>query len=169
MFINLLGLERGVAALLDKHETILSIASPLGVVGAQSPGNARTKHSDAEPLVLPDGTYAAAVTHAFLAQPGALGGRCAGGHKVYLSIFALRGALKSTPHERAPEPETPPYLEEVFRTLLEDCTRSTANDWSLSRDRKTIKVHSSLYPSRPPIVWIFRDGRYQPAESEALR
>jgi hypothetical protein len=137
---------------------------PLGVVGAEDPGNPRARESDAEVLTLPDGTYALAVTHAQPARPGPLGGRCAGGHRVLLSILALRGALKSTPESPAPDPPpTTPYLEEVFRAVLEDCGTSLANDWSLSRDARTIEVHSSLTPSRPAVRWVYRGGRYRRA------
>ena len=163
MFINIVGRERGVAALLDRRDTILSVM-PLGVVGAFDPGNPIVKESDAEPMTLPDGTYAVAVTHALGARPGELGGRCRAGHRVYLSVLALRGCLKSTPHAPAPDPPFTPYLEEVFRTLLEDCQGSVANDWSLSRDRKTISVHSSLHPALPPTRWVYKDGRYRRRE-----
>ena len=160
LFVNFIGVRTGVAALLDEKDAILSVM-PLGVVGAEDPGNPRVSESGTETLRLPDGTYAVAVTHAYPAKPGALGGRCAAGHRVFLSLVALRGCYKSTPEKPAPDPEFTPYLEEVFRVLLEDCETSVANDWSLSRDRRTIKVHSSLYPSRPSQVWIFRDGSYR--------
>ena len=166
LFVNFTSVDRGVAALLDGKDTILSVM-PLGVVAAEDPGNPRVKDSGAETLKLPDGTWAVAATHAFPAQPGPLGGRCAGGHRVYLSILALRGCLKSTPHAPAPDPPFTPYLERVFQVLLEDCDSSAANDWSLSRDRRTIKVHSSLYPARPPTVWVFRDGRYRRQETRS--
>lgn len=169
LFLNFIGLERGVAALLDGRETILSVM-PLGVVGAEEPGNPRARDSDAEVLTLPDGTYALAVTHAQPAQAGPLGGRCAGGHRILLSILALKGALKSTPESPAPDPPpATPFLEEVFRTVLEDCETSVANDWTLSRDARTIKVHSSLTPSRPAVRWVYRDGRYRRAAGPAPR
>jgi hypothetical protein len=161
MFVNYIGVRRGVAALLDAKDTILSYV-PLGVVSADNPGNPRSSESGAEQLTLPDGTFAVAVTHAFPATAGPLGGRCHAGHRVLLSILALKGALKSTPHDPAPPPPFTPYLEEVFRTVLEDCEASVANDWTLSRDRRTIRVHNSLYPSRPTATWIFDGGRYRP-------
>jgi hypothetical protein len=74
---------------------------------------------------------------------------------------ALRGCLVSTPFAPAPAPPSPPFLEEIFRATLEDCESSLANDWSLSKDRKTIKVHSSLHPSRRGVTCVWRDGRYQ--------
>jgi hypothetical protein len=160
MFLNFIGARRGVAALLDGSETILSVM-PLGVVGAQDPGNPRAHDSDAEHFKLPDGTYAVAAVHSLPAAPGPLGGRCAAGHRVYVSIIALRGCLRSTPHEPAPDPPFTPFIEEVFRAQLEDCAGSVANDWGLSHDRRTIKVHSSLFPARPPVVWEYRDGRYR--------
>ncbi len=159
MFINLMGLERGVAALLDGRDTILSVV-PLGVVGAVDPGNPRTNDSGAEGLVLPDGTYAVAVTHTFPDQFGPMGGRCRGGNRIHLSILALRGCLKSTPHKPAPDPPFTPFIEEVFRTLLEGCQGLEANDWKLSRDRRTITVHSSVHPNRSVQRWVFSDGRY---------
>jgi hypothetical protein len=159
MFVNILGLERGVGALLDKRDTILSVV-PLGVVGAFDPGNPRTHDSGAEGLELPDGTYAVAVTHTFPARLGPLGGRCRGGNRIYLSILALRGCLKSTPHKPAPDPPFTPFIEEVFRTLLEGCQGLEANDWRLSRDRRTITVHSSVHPNRPVQRWVFNDGQY---------
>jgi len=160
LFVNFTDVDRGVAALMDERDTILSVL-PLGVVSAEDPGNPRVKDSGAETLTLPDGTYAVAVTHADRAEPGPLGGRCTAGHRVYLSILALRGCLKSTPHQPAPDPPFTPYIEEVFRTLLEDCDGSKARDWSLSRDRTTIKVHSSLYPGRPPKIWVYARGSYR--------
>jgi len=168
LFVNFTGVRRGVAALLDGRDTILSVM-PLGVVGAEDPGNPRMTDSGAEPVRLPDGTYALAVTHAYPAEPGPLGGRCAAGHRVFLSLVALRGCYRSTPQEPAPEPKHTPYLEEVFRVLLEDCEHSVANDWTMSRDRKTIRVRSSLYPERPPVVWVFRDGRYAPRSPALAR
>lgn len=160
LFINMLGAARGAAALFDDKHQLLSVMD-LGVVGASDPGNARAHESDAEWIVLPDGSYAVAVTHSYRARPGRLGGRCAGGHRIFLSILALRHCLKSTPHKPAPPPPEDPFVEEVFRAVLEDCAEGVANDWSLSRDRRTIKVHSSLYPTRSPRVWTYRDGRYR--------
>jgi hypothetical protein len=160
MFLNFIGARRGLAALLDGKETILSVM-PLGVVGASDPGNPRAHDSGAEHFKLPDGSYAVAVVHSLPAVAGPLGGRCAAGHRIYVSIIALRGCLKSTPHKPAPDPPFTPFIEEVFRVQLEDCDGSVANDWSLSRDRTTIKVHSSLYPARPPVVWSYRSGRYR--------
>ena len=165
MFVNLIGLERGVAALLDSRDAILSTV-PLGVVGAFDPGNPRTHDSGAEGLELPDGTYAVAVTHTFPDQVGPLGGRCRGGNRIYLSILALRGCLKSTPHKPAPDPPFTPFIEEVFRALLEGCQGLEANDWKLSRDRRTITVHSSVHPNRSVQRWVFNDGRYVRAPAE---
>lgn len=163
IFVNLAGVQRGLAALLDKKETILSVMR-LGVVGALDPGSTWARDSDAEPLKLPDGSWAVAVTHAEPARSALVaGGRCAAGHRVYLSILALRGCLTSTPHQPAPEPDPkhPPYLEEIFRLLLEDCEATSANDWTLSKDRSKITVHSSLYPARPPVVYRYEGGRYR--------
>jgi hypothetical protein len=163
IFVNLAGVQRGLAALLDKKETIYSVLR-LGVVGALDPGSTWARDSDAEPLKLPDGSWAVAVTHAEPARAALVaGGRCAAGHRVHLSILALRGCLTSTPHQPAPEPDprNPPYLEEIFRLLLEDCEATSANDWTLSKDRRTITVHSSLYPARPPVVYRYVDGRYR--------
>lgn len=162
MFVNLPGQRRGVAALLDKNDTILSLFR-LGVVGSLSPGNPLTRSSGAEHFKLPDGSWAVAVVHAIPATTTALGGRCGGGHQVSLSVLALRHCLTSTPHKPAPPPPRTPYIEEVLRVLLEDCTRRVANDWTLSKDRRTIRVHSSLYPTRPPVVHVYRGGRYVPA------
>jgi hypothetical protein len=161
IFVNLAGVQRGVAALYDKKSTLLSLMR-LGVFGAFDPGNAQAKDSDVEPIKLPDETWAVAVTHAYPARARQAGGRCAAGHVIYLSIIALRGCLVSTPFAPAPEPEKPPYLEEIFRATLEDCEESVANDWTLSKDRKTIRVHSSLYPSRGKTTYTFKDGRYLP-------
>jgi hypothetical protein len=166
VLVNIAGVQRGVMALLDKKDTILSLMH-LGVVGALDPGNPLAKDSDAEPLKLPDGSFAVAVTHttpswrATGGRPPHVGARCSVGHRIYLSIIALRGCLLSTPFAPAPEPPSPPFLEEIFRATLEDCESSVANDWSLSKDRKVIKVHSSLYPSRPAVTYAWRDGRYQ--------
>jgi hypothetical protein len=160
VFVNLTGVDRGIAGLLDKKETLLSLF-PLGVVGALDPGSTWARESDAEPIRLPDGTWAVAVTHAYPARSVIAGGRCAAGHRVFVSILALRGCLVSTPHDPAPDPPFPPYFEEVFRTSLEDCEGTSASDWTLSKDRRTITVHDSLYPRREPRVYQYRDGRYQ--------
>jgi len=165
IFVNLLGVDRGIAALLDKKGTLLSLL-PLGVVGALDPGSTWAKDSDAEPIQLPDGAWAVAVTHAYPAATSVVpGGRCAVGHRVLLSVLALRGCLVSTPHVPAPDPPFPPYLEEVFRASLEDCEDTSAHDWTLSKDRSTITVHDSLYPGRAPRIYRYRDGRYRRAES----
>lgn len=160
LFVNLPGVRRGVAALLDKRGTILSLMK-LGVVGAEDPGNSRTKYSGAEHFKLPDGSWAVAVVHSYPEPARGMAGRCSGGHRVYLSVLALRFALTSTPHKPAPDPPQPPYFEEVFRVLLEDCNASVARDWSLSKDRQTIKIHSSIRPARPATVHVYRGGRYR--------
>jgi hypothetical protein len=162
VFVNLAGVERGIVGLLDKRDTLLSVMR-LGVIGAFDPGNTQAKDSDAEPMKLPDGTWAVAVTHSYPDRAMVEGGRCSAGHRIYLSILALRGCLVSTPFEPAPEPDKPPYLEEVFRLLLEDCGGTLANDWTLSKDRQTIAVHSSLHPSRTPQRYVYGEGRYRPA------
>jgi hypothetical protein len=159
LFVNIPGVRRGLAVLLDRTKTITSLMR-LGVVGAEDPGNPKTLQSGVEHFKLPDGTWAAAVVHAYPEKPGPLGGRCAGGHRVYLSILALHQALTSTPHKPAPDPATPPWLEEVFRGLLEDCRDSLVRDWSLSRDRSTIELRSSINPAEPVEVHRFQKGRY---------
>ena len=162
MFVNIPGRNVGLAALLDRHDTITSVMQ-MGVVGAEDPGNPLNRESGAEVLKLPDGTWAMAVVHSHQADVG-LGGECANGHQVHMSVLALRGALTSTPHKPAPEPESPPYLEEILKVQLEDCEGRVANDWKVSKDRRTIRVHSSLFPIRPATAYVFRKGRYVPAD-----
>ena len=158
-FVNLPGVERGIAALMDERKVISSIMR-LGVVSAEDPGNAMSKRSGAEPFKLPDGTWAAAVTHAYPREPGPLGGRCGGTHRVYLSVLALHRAFTSTPHKPAPVPDPPPELEEILRVLLEDCHATVANDWSLGKEGQTVEVKSSLHPHRPATVYGFKNGKY---------
>ena len=158
LFVNLPGKNRGLAALLDHKDTILSVMR-LGVVGAEDPGNPLTRRSGAEVLKLPDGSWAVAVVHALPAEAG-LGGECSSGHQVLLSVLALRHALTSTPHKPAPEPPVPPFLEEILRVVLEDCNQRVANDWKVSKDRRTIRIHSSLYPTRPASQYVFDRDRY---------
>jgi hypothetical protein len=169
LFVNLQArdaeAQRGIAALLDKHDNLLSVIR-LGVVNALDPGSPITKDSGAEVVKLPDGGWAVAVVHAYGTPVVAQGQRCTGASRVYLSILALRGCLTSTPQNPAPEPESPPALEEIFRTLLEDCRAAVSNDWSLSKDRKTISVRSSLDPTRAPSTYVYQAGRYLPPEGE---
>jgi len=162
MFVNVPGHNVGLAALLDRRSTITSVMR-MGVVGAEDPGNPLSHESGAEVLKLPDGSWAMAVVHAYPARAG-LGGECANGHQVYLSVLALRGALTSTPHKPAPEPEHPPFLEEILKVQLEDCEGRVANDWKVSKDRRTVRVHSSLFPTRPAALYVFARGRYVPKQ-----
>ncbi len=159
LFINLPGLNRGIAALMDERKVITSLMR-LGVVSAEDPGNPLSKNSGAEPFKLPDGTWAVAVTHAYPRAPGPLGGKCGGTHRVYLSVLALHRAFTSTPHKPAPQPDPPPEFKEILRVLLEDCRTTVANDWILSKDRQTIEVKSSLHPGRPAVVYDFKKGKY---------
>lgn len=173
LLINHPGLGRGVAGLVSEDKELLSLLD-LGIVGAADPGNPLTRSSDAEPLRLPDGTWAVAVTHAYPTRParaaGAkvppFGARCVKGHRVYLSIIAAVGAPHSTPDKHIPKPDPPPHLQEVLRILLEDCERSQAFDWSISKDRRTVRVHNSIFPSRPARVYRFEKGTYR-LESKA--
>ncbi len=159
LFINMPGLNQGIAALINQRKVITSVMT-LGVVSAEDPGNPLSRNSGAEPFELPDGTWALAVVHAYPRAPGPLGGRCGGTHRVYLSVLALRRAFKSTPHKPAPEPDPPPELEEILRVLLDDCRTRAANDWSLSKDRSTIRIKSSLRPHQPVVEYKFSGGRY---------
>jgi hypothetical protein len=163
IFVNLTGVNRAVAALFDKKDTLLSLL-PLGVVGALDPGSTWARTSDAEPIRLPDGAWAVAVTHAYPAVSLVPGGRCAAGHRVFLSIIALRNCLVSTPQAPAPDPPAPPYLEEVFKVSLEDCAATSASDWELSKDHITITVRNSIEPTRSPRVYRYRMGRYHLVE-----
>ncbi|MCA9665527.1 MAG: hypothetical protein KC503_08060 [Myxococcales bacterium] len=165
IFINMLGLGHGHAALLSKDEKILSLLR-LGIVGNEDPGNARAHESGAEPIKLPDGTWAVVVVHAEPAKTGPMGARCAAGHRVYTSIIAARGAPESTPHKPAPEPATPPQLEEVFRVLLEDCSGRRAFDFDLSKDRRVVRVRNSLFPARDVSTFVYRDGFYRRLRGE---
>jgi hypothetical protein len=175
VLINFPGLSHGAAALFDMHKRLVSLL-PLGVIGSLDPGNALTKDAGADPLRLPDGTYAVAITHAepqrledrrhaarSLPEPEVppFGSRCARGHHVYLSILALRGAPKVTPHKEVPPPDPPPHFAEVFRAKLEDCDPGVSYDWSISRDRSRIKLRDSLHPEASARVFVYRDGFYQ--------
>ena len=165
MFVNIPGRNVGLAALLDRRDTITSVMK-MGVIGAVDPGNPLNRESGAEVLKLPDGSWAMAVVNAHQAMAG-LGGECANGHKVYLSVLALRGAYTSTPHKPAPEPTFAPYLEEILKVQLEDCEGRVANDWKVSKDRSMIRVHSSLFPTRPPTAYVFQKGRYVPKPTDS--
>ncbi|MCK5799881.1 MAG: hypothetical protein KAI47_21975 [Deltaproteobacteria bacterium] len=176
LLVNYPGLQRSVAGILDMDKRLVSLLR-LGVVGGQDPGNALTRSSDAESLRLPDGTWAVAVTHAYPARASApatrdggaraappFSARCAQGHRVLLSILALRGAPHCTPQEHVPKPDPPPQLEEVLRVVLDDCATTQTYDWSISRDRKTVKVRDSLAPHRPAQIFTYgADGVYHPA------
>ena len=162
MFVNIPGRNIGLAALLDRRDTITSVMR-MGVIGAEDPGNPLSRESGAEVLKLPDGSWAMAVVHSYPASAG-LGVECSNGHQVFMSVLALRGALTSTPHKPAPEPEQSPFLEEILKVRLEDCEGRVANDWKVSKDRRIVKVHSSLFPTRPAKVYVFRNGRYVPAK-----
>ncbi|PID39274.1 MAG: hypothetical protein CSB49_01785 [Proteobacteria bacterium] len=179
LLLNYPELRRGVAGLIDMDKDLVSMLR-LGIVGAQDPGNPRTRTSDAEPLRLPDGTWAVAVTHAYPlrdaeqrkgAEVPTFGMRCAGGHRVYLSIIALRGAPHVTPHQHVPKPDPPPQLAEALRVLLEDCERSRAYDWSISRDRKRVTLRDSIFPQRTPRIWRYdkASGTYRLDEGETQR
>jgi hypothetical protein len=172
LLMNYPELRRGVAGLIDMDKDLVSLLR-LGIIGAQDPGNPRTRTSDAEPVRLPDGTWAIAVTHAYpvrdveqrseQAEAPPLGLRCAGGHRVYLSIIAVRGAPHVTPHKHVPKPDPPPRLTEALRVLLEDCERSRAYDWSISRDRKRVVIRDSVFPQRAAQVFVYdaKRGIYQ--------
>ncbi len=159
LFINLPGINRGVAALINEGKVITSLMR-LGVVSAEDPGNPLSRDSGVEHFKLPDGTWAVAVTHAYPRDPGPLGGQCGGTHRVYLSVLALQRAFTSTPHKPAPVADPPPELEEIFRVVLEDCRTRVADDWSLSKDRRSIQIKSSLHPDRPPREYVFERGKY---------
>ena len=73
------GVRRGVAAMLDQSDTILSLFR-LGVVGAAlAPGNPLIRSSGAEHFKLPDGSWAVAVVHAYPSATTVLGGLTAPG------------------------------------------------------------------------------------------
>lgn len=165
VLLNYPGLGRGLAALVRADKTLVSLLD-LGVVGARSPGNALTKHSDAESLRLPDGTWAFSVVHAYPEQPATaspLGARCEGGQRVFLSIVAVRGAPHVTPHKAVPEPDPPPILEEVLRVQLAGCKDRVARRWRISRDAGEVKVFDSLYPRKAPRRYAYQQGRYRRA------
>ena len=162
VLLNFPGIKRGLAALFDRKETILSLLD-LGVVGARRPGSASTRESDARGLRLPDGTWAVAVTHAYAARdvPPERGGRCNPGYLVLGSIIAVRGAPHVTPQEHVPEPKTPPRLEEVFRTVLDDCDEARRFDWDIAEDGRRVTVRDSLSPLRPAAVFAYDRGWFR--------
>lgn len=162
VLLNFPGLRRGVAALVDRRETILSLL-PLGVVGEHQPGSALARESDARALRLPDGTWAVAVTHAHPASEDALdrGGRCNPGHLVLGSVIAVRGAPHVTPHQHVPDPKTPPRLEEVFRIVLDDCDAARSFDWHIAKDARRVTVRDRLSPLRPPALFIYHRGWFR--------
>ncbi len=157
--LNFPGVDRGIIGLFDKQDALLSMLK-MGVIGSTDPGNPKVKKSDAEVFKLPDGTFALAVIHTIKRRKNEVEGSCAEGNQVYLSIIALRGAID--PHRKVAKRvgESHPFLEEVFRTLLEDCVTSVSNGWSLSSDRRTIRVYSRLEPTHEPTLWRFKNGRY---------
>jgi hypothetical protein len=161
LFMNFAGVQRGLAALVDEENDVLSVL-PLGVVGAEEPGNATTKHSDAKPIILPDGERALVIIHALPAETWGQKGRCLKKPRVFLSIVALRGVHRldaPIPSVLAGRPY--PYLDEIFQTLLEDCDASAMNRWEFSADHKTIKVYNSIYPTQPAATYIYKGQRYQ--------
>lgn len=167
--------HEGLVALLDKNDKILSLLNT-GVIGAKDPGNYRVKESDAEAIRLPDGDWAAIITHSKASHPpiqkkaGRLvefKTRCIAGQRVILSIVALRHAFHLTPNKRRADSKQTPFLEEVFSAAIDDCETLITKEWKISKDAKRVTIHDSLNPNRQADVFHYKDGLYRLVEDDA--
>ena len=165
--VKFLRAGRGLLALLDKQDRVLSVL-PLGAPGAAVEEHPKSARSGAEAFRLPDGAWAVSLRHAYRVDELA-GGQCAGRFRTELSIVALRQAPDATPQNPRRKDAPVPFLEEVFRTTLSDCRSPTSREFGMSSDRRELWVKSSLEPLAPGRRYVYRRGGYRPDADGAPR